>query len=128
MGIGVLAPGNGSTEVGNLRDNVNNTIRPDLFLAGGSLTREVHIDTPLVRVPSYLPVEVQTAEELHADVEPKACGSNAGRTGVPATLLDQGASAGNVVHPLKCALAHDLVDIQNDGRGRTDHRIALWIL
>lgn len=124
----LLEPWNGGSEVANLCDNVDDAMRPYLLLARVGLSREFHVDAPIIRIPSHLPVEVQAAQELHANVEPEAGGTDPGRSCVPTAFFDEGAGTGDVVHPLKRTLTHDLVHIEDDGGCRADDGVTVRVL
>lgn len=116
------------SEVGYPRRDVYYLVRPRLFVTGLRFTTHVHVDAPLIRVPRHLPVEVQTTEKFHADIEPETSGTDTAGTGIPATFFDQCPGSGNVVHALQGPFGHEIIDIQNHGGHGTDHGVTVWIL
>ena len=115
-------------EVGNLGGNVDDSIGPELLTIRRGLSRKVHVDAPGIGIPGDLPIEVETAEHFHADVDPEAGSSHAARSRVPARIFDQRSCAGNVVHSLQRALRHDFVDVQDHGRRCTDVYVPVGIV
>lgn len=124
----LLESRDGRAEIGNPGDHVYHPVGPHVFPARLRLPCEIHVDPPRVRIPGDLPVEMQTAEDLHADVEPEARSADASRARAPTALLDQRSSTGDVMHPLHRPFRHDLVHVEDDGGGGADDGVAIGIL
>ena len=92
--------GHSRPEVADLGNDVEHAVSPDLFSPIVSFMAQVHIDLPVIRIPSDLPVEVQAAQHFKPDIEPEASRAYAGGAGVPAAFFDQRAGACDVVHAL----------------------------
>lgn len=55
-------------------------MRPNILIAKQSLRRDklcLHIHVPGIRIPGQLPIEMETAEELHAYIDPETCTADA---------------------------------------------------
>lgn len=104
------------------------SMSPELLSSSLLPSGEIHINSPIVRIPGNLPVEVEATQELHPHVQPEACVPDPNAFRIPSTLFDQCACACNVVHPLQSSFRHYLVDIEYDRRGGDDDCISVRVL
>ena len=111
-----------------MRNYPYHPMSPDFLPASFRGSGEIHIDTPVIRIPSDLPVEMQAAQQFHAHVEPKTGIADPDRFSIPPTLFDQCASTGNMVHSLQSPFRHDFVDVEDDGSCRDYNGISVRIL
>lgn len=103
-------------------------MRPDFLSSIVDLACKLHVDAPVIRIPSDLPVEVEATENLQSHVQPEAGGANARSPRIPSTLLDQGSGTCNMVHTLQGSFAHDFVNIEYDSCRGADDGISVRVL
>ena len=54
-------PGHSRPEIADLGNDIEHAVSPGLLSAIVCLMAQVHVDLPIIRIPSDLPVEMQTA-------------------------------------------------------------------
>ena len=120
--------GRRGAEVGNVCHDPNHSVAPDLLASRFRRVAKVHIHPPIVRIPRHLPIEVQTAEQLHAHIKPEAGIADPGGLGIPSTFFDQSPRPRYMIHSLQCSLGHDFVHVQDDGSGGDNDGVSVGVL
>ena len=116
------------SEVSYFGSDIDDAVSPQLLLSRLGFSTEIHINTPVIRFPRHLPIKVQAAKQLHANIEPEARCSDSNGPCTPATLFDQRTGSSNVVHPLQSFNGHDFVHVEDDSCSCADYRVPVRIL